>query len=91
MEVVKSLFEVVKQILMLLRLHYHIINICFDISSNLIFQDDLNDFLICSSPILKAEHHLCVTEDSKWSDGRYFFFIINGDADLMIARIGIQK
>jgi hypothetical protein len=50
---------------MFFRLHYHIINICFDISSDLSLQDDLNALLICSSPVLEIEHHLCVTEDSK--------------------------
>jgi hypothetical protein len=40
-------------------------------------------------PILEIEHHLCIAEDFKWGDERFFFFIVNGKADLMIARIGI--
>jgi hypothetical protein len=51
----------------------------------------MNAILICSSHVLQAERHLCITKDFKWSDGRYFFFIVNGEADLMITRIGIQK
>jgi hypothetical protein len=84
MEIVDGLFEVVKQILMLFQLHYHIINVCFDVSSDLSFQDDLNAFLICSAPVLKTECHLSVIVDSKWSYEHYFFFIVN-DSYLMIA------
>jgi hypothetical protein len=74
---------------MFFQLHYHIINIRLDISSDLSIQDDLNALLIHSSPIL--ERHLCVAKDSKWNDEHYFFFIVNGEADLMIAQIGVQK
>jgi hypothetical protein len=88
-EIIEGLFEVVKQIPMLFRLHYRITNIIFDISPDLSFQDDLNALLICTSPVLETKCHLCITEDSKWSDKRCFFFVINGKADLMIARIGI--
>jgi hypothetical protein len=90
-KVVKGLFEVIKQVPKLFRYHYHIIDICLNISSNLSFQDDLNALLIRSSPVLEAECHLCTTEDSKWSAEHCFFFIVNGEADLMIARIGVQK
>jgi hypothetical protein len=75
---------VIKQIPTLFQLHYHIINICFNISSDLSFQDDLNALPISSSPVLEAERHLCVIEDSKWSDERYFFFIVNGEANLTL-------
>jgi hypothetical protein len=34
MEIVKGFLEVVKQICMLFQLHYNIINICFDASSD---------------------------------------------------------
>jgi hypothetical protein len=91
MEIVEGLFEVVKQILTLFRLHYHIINVCLDISSDLSLQDDMYALLICSSSILQAEHHLCIAVYSKWSDERCFLFIINDEANLVIARIGIQK
>jgi hypothetical protein len=74
---------------MLFQLHYHVINVCLDISSDLSFQDDLNALLICSSLVLQAKYHLCVALDSKWSDERYFFFVINGETDLIIAPIGV--
>jgi hypothetical protein len=45
----------------------------------------MNALLICSCPVLQPEHHLSIAEDSKWSDKYYFFFIVNGEADLMIA------
>jgi hypothetical protein len=76
---------------MLFRLHYHVINIGFDVSPDLILQDDVNALLLSSSPVLEAEGHLGVTEAPKWCDERYFSFIVNGEADLMIARIGIQN
>jgi hypothetical protein len=60
-----------------------------DISPNLRLQDDLNTFMIFSSLILETERYLCVTEDSKWSDKCYFFLVVNGEANLMIVRIGI--
>jgi hypothetical protein len=47
--------------------------------------------LICSPPILKPEHHLSIAKDPEWRDECYFFLVVNGDADLMIARINIQK
>jgi hypothetical protein len=72
-------------------LHYHIINICLDISPDLSFQDDLNVPLICRSPILYTKCHLSITVDFKWSDERWFLFVVYGEADLMIDRIGIQK
>jgi hypothetical protein len=53
---------------MLFQLHYHIINIGFDISPNLRLQNDLNALLICSSPVLQPECHLSIAEDIKWSD-----------------------
>jgi hypothetical protein len=65
-------------------------NICLDISSDLSFQDDLNALLIHSSPVLKTECHLCITEDYKLSDEHYFFFVVNGKPDLMIAQISVQ-
>jgi hypothetical protein len=74
---------------MLFQLHYHIINVCLDILSDLSFQVELNAILIYSSTVLEFEHHLCVEEDSKWGDERWFFFIVNGETDLVIARIGI--
>jgi hypothetical protein len=37
MEIVEGLFEVVKQIPTLFRLHHYIINVSFDVSPNLIF------------------------------------------------------
>jgi hypothetical protein len=74
---------------MLFQLHHHIINVCLDISSDLSFQDNLNALLICCSLIHKIECHLSIIEDSKWGDERCFFFIVNGEGDLMIARIGI--
>jgi hypothetical protein len=89
MEIVKCLFEAVNKIPTLFRLNYHIVKVCLDISSNFSRQDDLNTLLICSSPVLEAKCHLCAAEDSKWSDERYFFFVVNNKADLVIARIGI--
>jgi hypothetical protein len=68
MEIAECLFEVVKLIPTPFRLHYHIINICFDVSPDLRLQDDMNAHLICGSPVLQLERHLSVTEDSKWSD-----------------------
>jgi hypothetical protein len=41
--------------------------------------------LICSSPVLEPECHLSVTENPERCDERYFFFIGNGEADLVIA------
>jgi hypothetical protein len=70
---------------MLFRLHYHIVNVCVDISSDLSFQDDMDVLLICSSPVFEVELHFCVIEDSKWGDERCFFFIANAENDLMIA------
>jgi hypothetical protein len=90
-EIVECLFEVVKQIPMLFQLHCYVINISFDVSPNLRLQDDENALLISCSPILQPECHLGVTEDPKWCDEHCFLFIINGETDLMIARIGIQK
>jgi hypothetical protein len=90
-EIVEGLFEIVKQIHTLFRLHYHVINISFDISPNLRLQNDVNALLICRSLVLQHECHLGVTEDPKWCDERCFFFIINGKANLMIVQIGIQK
>jgi hypothetical protein len=62
-EIVEGLFEVVKQILMLFRLHHYIINVGFDVPPNLIFQDDVHVLLICSSPILLPEGHLGATKN----------------------------
>jgi hypothetical protein len=45
--------------------------------------------LICSYLVLQVEHHLCVTEDSKWGEKHYFFFVVSVEADLVITRIGI--
>jgi hypothetical protein len=59
-EIVECLCEVVKQIPMFFRLQHHVINVGFDISPNLIFQDDVYALLICSSPILLPEGHLGV-------------------------------
>jgi hypothetical protein len=78
MEVAKGFFEVVKQISTLFRLHYNIINVNFIIPSGLSLQDDLYDILIRSLAVFDVEHHLCVTEDSKWDDERCIFFIVNG-------------
>jgi hypothetical protein len=47
------------------RLHYNIINIRFDILSDLRLQDNLHGFLIHSRYILEAKCYLCVTKDSK--------------------------
>jgi hypothetical protein len=71
-EIVECLFEVVKQIPMPFQLHYHIINVRLNISSNLSLQYDLNVLLIYSSPILEVGHHLCVAENSKWGDEHSF-------------------
>jgi hypothetical protein len=35
-------------------------------------------------PVLQPECHLGITEDHKRCDERYFFFIVNGETDLMI-------
>jgi hypothetical protein len=59
-EAVECLFKVVKQTPRLFRLHYHVIIVCLDVSSDLSFLDDLNALLICSSPVLEVEHYLCV-------------------------------
>jgi hypothetical protein len=40
------------QIFKLFRLHYHIVNVCLDVSSDLTFQDEVNVLFICGSPIL---------------------------------------
>jgi hypothetical protein len=47
-EIFEGLFEVVKQILTFFRLHHYIINVGFDVSPNLIFQDDMYVLLICA-------------------------------------------
>jgi hypothetical protein len=73
------------------RLHHYIINVGFDVSSNLIFQDDVHTFLIYSSPIFQPEGHLGVAENPKWHDKRCFLFVVCSEADLMITRIHIQK
>jgi hypothetical protein len=70
---------------MLFWLHYYVINIGFDVSPDLRLQDDVNALLIGCSPVLQSECHLGVTEDPKWCDEHYFFFIINDEAGLMIA------
>jgi hypothetical protein len=67
-EIVEGLFVILKQIPTLFQLHYHIIYVCLNISSDLSFQDDLDALLICSSPALETECHLSIAEDSKWSD-----------------------
>jgi hypothetical protein len=87
----EDLCEVVKQIPTLFRLHHYIINIGFNVSPNLIFLDDVYALLICSSPILQPEGHLGVTENPERRDKGCFLFIICGEANLMIARIRIQK
>jgi hypothetical protein len=51
MEIVEGLFEVVKQIPLLFRLHHYVINVGFDVSPNLRLQDNVNTLLICRSPI----------------------------------------
>jgi hypothetical protein len=76
---------------MLFRLHHYIINVSFDVPPNLTFQDCVYTFLICSSPILEPERHLGVTENHKRRNERCFFLIVDGEADLVIARISIQK
>jgi hypothetical protein len=70
---------------MLFQLHHYVINVGFDVSPNLMFQDDVNTLLVRCSPIFKPECHLCVTEDPERCDERCFFFIVNNKADLMIA------
>jgi hypothetical protein len=90
-DIVECLFEVVKQIPTLFRLHYYVINISFNISPNLRLQDDVNALLLGRFPILQPECHLGVTEDHKWCDEHCFFFVVSGEVDLMITRIGIQK
>jgi hypothetical protein len=89
-QIVESLFEVIKQIPTLFRLHY-IINVRFDVPPNLTLQDCVYTFFICSSPVLKPECHLGVIENIKRRNERCFFFIVNGEADLVIAQINIQK
>jgi hypothetical protein len=91
MQIVKSLFEVIKQIPTFFQLHHYIINISFDVLTDLTFQDYVYTFFICSSPVLEPERHLGVTENPKRRNERCFFFIVNGEADLVIARISIQK
>jgi hypothetical protein len=49
-EIVECLFEVVKQIPFLFRLHHYVINVGFDVSPNLSFQDDVHALLICGPP-----------------------------------------
>jgi hypothetical protein len=73
------------QIPSLFRLHHYIINVSFNVLPDLTFQDYVYTFLICSSPVPKPERHLGVTENPKRRNERYFFFIVNGKADLMIA------
>jgi hypothetical protein len=85
-EIVKGLFEAVKQIPTLFRLHGS-----FDVTPNLIFQDDVYTLLICSSPVLEPECHFSVAKDPERCDERCFVFDVNGEADLMIARISVQK
>jgi hypothetical protein len=68
MEIVECLFEAVKQIPTLFQLHYHVINISFNISPDLRLQDDVNTLLICCSLELQPECHLGVIEDPKWCD-----------------------
>jgi hypothetical protein len=69
----------------LFQLHQYVVNVGFDVSTNLRFQDDTNALLICGSPNFHPEGHLCVTEDHE----RCFFLVINGEADLIIAQIGV--
>jgi hypothetical protein len=76
---------------MLFQLHHYIINVSFDVPLDLTFQDCVYTFLICSSPVLKPERHLSVTENPKQCNERYFFLVVNGEADLVIAQISIQK
>jgi hypothetical protein len=45
-EIIEGLFEIVKQTPMIFRIHYHVINIGFDVSPNPRFQDDVNALLI---------------------------------------------
>jgi hypothetical protein len=52
MKIVECLFEVVKQIPLLFRLHHYVINVGFDVSPNLSFQDDVYALLICGPLIL---------------------------------------
>jgi hypothetical protein len=70
---------------MLFRLYHYIIYVSFNIPPNLTFQDYVYTFFICSSPVLEPERHLSVTENSERRDERHFFFIVNGEADLVIA------
>jgi hypothetical protein len=76
---------------MFLLLHRYIINVGFDVSSNLIFQDDVYTLLICSSLIFHHEGHLGVTENPEQRDEGCFLFDFCGEADLMIARIHVQN
>jgi hypothetical protein len=46
MKIVKGLFEVIKQIPTLFQRYHNIINVGFDISPNLIFEDDVYALLI---------------------------------------------
>jgi hypothetical protein len=51
-EIIEGLFEVIHHIPTLFQLHYHVINIGFDVSPDLRLQDDVNALLIYSSPVL---------------------------------------
>jgi hypothetical protein len=66
-------------------------NVMLDVSSDLSLQDYLYALIICIPSILLVKHRLCIAIDAKWSDECCFLFVINDEADLMIARIGIQK
>jgi hypothetical protein len=85
MEIVECPCEVVKQIPTLFRLYHYIINLGFDVSPNLISQDDVYALLICSSPILQRKRHLGITENPERYDEGCFLFVVYGEADLMIA------
>jgi hypothetical protein len=84
-EIVEVLSKVIKQIPLLFRLHHYIINVGFDISPNLGFQDDVNTLLICRSSNFKTKCRLCVAENSERCDERCFIFVVDSKADLMIA------
>ena len=75
----------------ILSLDYHIINIGFNIMTNLLAQASLDRALVCRSSVLEPKWHSRIAVGAKWSDKGSLALVFFMERNLMVTRVAINK
>ncbi|KAJ0433977.1 hypothetical protein HanIR_Chr17g0876181 [Helianthus annuus] len=90
-KILKGFLDVIKHLVFRFAFDHQVIDICFHVSTNLVFEGFIDESLVSGSRVLEAKRHLLVTENALVCVESRLLFILFFHEDLVIAFVCVKK